>query len=214
MKRIDIMAGFTPEDVRVVAELLTCGKVGVIPTDTVYGLAALAADREAVARLLRIKRRPADRPFPVQVASLREAGIFALMDGPGVRALAERFWPGPLTMVLPRRPGGASALPFQAGESIGLRIPDDAFCASLIEHAGCLAVPSANILGAPAPSRTAEISPRLLEQIDFVVDAGACREGAESSVVELTGGAVRVLREGVIPAAEIMRVAAGSGRDG
>lgn len=213
MKRIDIMAGFTPEDVRVVAEMLTGGAVGVIPTDTVYGLAAVANDRSAVARVLEIKDRPADKPLTVQVASLREARLLAELDDTA-EALAERFWPGPLTMILPRRPGGAAGLPFQEAESIGLRIPDDDFCASLIEHAGYLVVPSANRRGMAAPVRAEEMSAELLEEVDFVVNAGACSGGVESTVVDLTGGAVRVKREGAVPAGEIARVAGGSRADG
>ncbi len=209
MRRIDIMAGFIPEDVRLVAGILSGGGVGVIPTDTVYGLAALATDAGAVGRLSKIKERPADRPMPVQVASTREAGMLAVLDRPA-SALAERFWPGPLTMVLPRRAGAGPKLPLQPEESIGLRIPDHDFCVSLIEHAGYLVVPSANPRGAAAPTSVAELAPELLEQIDFVVDGGTCPNGVESTVVDLTGGEVLVLREGAIPAEEIIR-AAGSG---
>ena len=212
MKRIDIMAGFTPDDVARAAAVLSEGGVGLIPTDTVYGLAALATHKAAVARVLDMKGRPADKPLPVQVASMRVANILAEADGPAAVTLAERFWPGALTLVLPRRTGPAAHLPSQPEESIGLRIPDDMFCVALIEHAGYLVVPSANPTGAPAPETLEQVSPEMIEAVDFVVNGGACQGGVESTVVDLTGNA-RVLREGAIPAADIMRALREAGVD-
>lgn len=203
MRHIDIMAGFEPADVEAVAAMLTGGGVGIIPTDTVYGLAAVAGDEAAVRRVLELKGRPADKPLPVQVATMREANILAEADGAEASALAERFWPGPLTMVLKRRPFAAE-LAFQDEKTIGLRIPDEMFCLSLIEHAGYLVVPSANPAGASAPATLGDVSGDLLDVVDFVVNAGACPCGVESTVVDLTAG-VRVLREGAIPAEDIDR---------
>jgi L-threonylcarbamoyladenylate synthase len=207
---IDIMAGFTPEDVERTAEVLLRGGLGLIPTDTVYGIAALATDEEAVRRVLRLKERSPDKPLPVHVASMREANILAKADGVTAMALADKFWPGALTMVLKRRTGPGTHLPLQPPESIGLRIPDNMFCLALIEHAGFLVVPSANPPGAPSPRTLQDIQAGIREELDFTVDAGACPLGVESTVVDLTGKAT-VLREGAIPAADIMRVLEGSG---
>ena len=200
MRRLDIMAGFGPQDVRLVSGMLQEGAVGIMPTDTVYGLAALATDEPAVARVLDIKRRPADKPLPVQVGTVREADLLADVGGPAA-ALAERFWPGPLTMVLPRRPGSLH-LPFQLEDSVALRVPDEMFCLAVLEHAGWLVVPSANRSGAPAPVTLREADPGLLEAVDFAVDAGACAAEMESTVVDLTGEP-RVVREGAVSAADI-----------
>lgn len=203
MYHLDIMAGFEPADVERVAAMLLEGAVGIIPTDTVYGIAALATDRGAVERVLGLKERPVDKPLPVHVATMREANMLAEADGPEASALAERFWPGPLTMVLRRRPHAAT-LPFQDEATIGLRIPDEMFCLSLIEHAGYLVVPSANPPEAAPPVTLTDVSEALLESVDFVVNAGACPCGVESTVVDLTAG-TRVLRQGAVPAAEITR---------
>jgi L-threonylcarbamoyladenylate synthase len=203
LKRIDIMAGFTPEDVERAAALLRDGGIGVVPTDTVYGLVALATHEGAVARILEMKGREAGKPLPVQVASIREANILARADGPAAVTLADRFWPGALTLVLPRRTGPAAHLPSQPEESIGIRIPDDMFCVALIEHASYLVAPSANPAGAPAPETLDAVAPEIMEAVDFAVNGGACPHGVESTVVDLTAG-VRVLREGAIAASEIM----------
>lgn len=209
--RIDIMAGFTPDDVERAAAVFRDGGVGVIPTDTVYGIAALASNEEAVARVLELKERSLDKPLPVHVASMREANVLAEADGPAAVALADRFWPGALTIVLARRTGPGSHLPLQPAESIGLRIPDNMFCLAIIEHAGFLVVPSANPPEAPAPRTLKEVPAGIMGEADLVVNAGACPLGVESTVVDLTGEAT-VLREGAIPAADIMEALEGLGR--
>ncbi len=212
MMRIDIMAGFSPGDVERAAAVLREGGVGVIPTDTVYGIAALARDKGAVSRVLDMKERPPYKPLPVQVASMLQADMLAVVDGPAFAALAEKFWPGPLTMVLPRKQAGPH-LAYQGLDTIGLRMPDNMFCISLIEHAGYLVVPSANPPGQPSPVSLSDVSPDILGNVDFVVEGGSCEVGVESTVVDLCGR-VRVLRVGAIPADEIYEAAeaAGEGR--
>jgi L-threonylcarbamoyladenylate synthase len=209
--RIDIMAGFMPEDVARAAQVIQDGGVGVVPTDTVYGIAASASNEKAVRKVLRLKERSPDKPFPVHVASMREANSLALADGPDAAALANSFWPGAVTIVLARRTGPGTHLPLQPAGSIGLRIPDSMFCLALIEHAGFLVVPSANSPGEPPPRTLGEVPAGIVEEVDFTVNAGACPLGIESTVVDLTGDAV-VLREGAVPQADIMKVLEGSGR--
>lgn len=211
MIHIDIMAGFNQEDVERASEVIRGGGVGIIPTDTVYGLAAAAEDEAAVARVLELKGRSPDKPLPVQVATMREVNMLAEAGGPAASALADRFWPGPLTMVL-RRKHGVLHLPFQGEETIGLRIPDEMFVLALIEHSGYLVAPSANLPGAPAPVTLDDIAPELLDKVDFVVNAGACSYGVESTVVDLTSG-VRILRTGALPAEDITRALRGGAAD-
>jgi L-threonylcarbamoyladenylate synthase len=208
--RIDIMAGFTPGDVERAAKALLGGGLGVIPTDTVYGIAALASNKEAVAKVFEIKQRSLDKPLPVHVASIREVNALAEADGAAAATLAARFWPGPLTIVLTRRTGPGTRLPLQPAESIGLRIPYDMFCLSLIEHAGYLVVPSANLPGAPSPRTLEDVPAGIIEQMDFVVNAGACPLGVESTVVDLIGEPA-VLREGAVPAADVLEMLEGLG---
>lgn len=207
MLRIRIEEGaFSPEDVERAAAELASGGVGVIPTDTVYGIAALASNEAAVGRVLRIKERPPGKPLPVQVASLQDANAIGIADSPAVAALAGRFWPGPLTIVMERRPG--VELPFQDPATIGVRVPASPLCIALIEKAGRLVVPSANAPGRPAPVTPSLIPAELLEAVDFLVDAGRCPLGVESTVVDVTGG-VRVVREGAIPGRDVDQAAGG-----
>ena len=189
------------------AGLLARGGIGVIPTDTVYGLAALASSEAAVERLESIKARPAEKPFPIHVPGMRQAERLAYLD-PVAGALARRFWPGPLTLVLPRRPG----VELSGGDAatIGLRVPDCWVCLALADVAGPLVVPSANFAGEPAPASFDQVSGALLELVDFAIDAGRCDGGVESTVADLTEG-IEVLREGAIPAAEVRRIAGAAG---
>jgi L-threonylcarbamoyladenylate synthase len=195
-------AGFSSGDVERAAEILLEGGVGIIPTDTVYGLAALAAHEGAVGRLLDIKNRPAGKPLPVHISNVADADKLTFADEPDAAALMEKFWPGPLTLVLRRRSG--VHLPFQRRESLGLRIPDNPFCRRLIKKAGFLVVPSANFSGDPPPASPDEVADGIMGLADFIVDGGTCGGGLESTVVDLTGG-LEVLREGAISAGEIMK---------
>jgi L-threonylcarbamoyladenylate synthase len=193
---------FSEKDVSACAAALRRGEVVIVPTDTVYGVAALATDEKAVERVLRIKDRAPDKPLPVQVASIADAQKLGETGTPEAAALMEEFWPGALTIVMPRRHG--MDLPFQGGTSIGIRMPASRFCLAVIEAAGFLVVPSANPPGEPAPTSVDQIAPRIIDAVDLVVDAGACPGGVESTVVDVTSG-LEVLREGAIPSASIAR---------
>ncbi|MBK5092305.1 MAG: threonylcarbamoyl-AMP synthase [Actinobacteria bacterium] len=195
-------AGFSSSDVERAAEILAGGGVGIIPTDTVYGLTALASHEGAVKRLLDIKDRPAGKPPPVQISEAADAHMLTFAEKPDAVALMKKFWPGPLTIVLRRREG--VDLPFQERESLALRMPDNSFCLELIRAAGFLVVPSANRSGEPPPVSVEEVAHEVVGLVDFVVDGGACKSGAESTVVDLTGG-LQVLREGAITREEIER---------
>ena len=201
-------AGFSSGDVERVAQILASGGVGIIPTDTVYGLAALAAHDGAVRRLLEIKGRPAGKPPPVQISNVADADRLTFAGEPDAVALMEKFWPGPLTLVLRRREG--IDLPFQESESLGLRMPDNDFCLRLIDAAGFLAVPSANRSGEPPPASAEEVAREIVGLADFIVDGGVCGGGVESTVVDLTGE-LQVLREGAVTREEIERALGISG---
>ncbi|MBN1288869.1 MAG: L-threonylcarbamoyladenylate synthase, partial [Actinobacteria bacterium] len=145
MLRINITGGFSRRDVEVIAGLLNKGGLGIIPTDTVYGIAALATHQEAVRRLLYIKKRPEEKPLPLHSPSAHRAGDIAVLDQEPGRTLATAFWPGGLTLVLDRKPG--VELPFQKPDTVGVRVPDNKFCRALLEKVGYLVVPSANTAG-------------------------------------------------------------------
>ena len=181
-------------------ELRRGAAVGV-PTDTVYGLAADAADAAAVQRLFELKERPDDRSIAVLVADLAAAETLVEFT-PAARRLAERFWPGPLTIVAARRPKAPPHL--GTGATIGVRLPDDDIMRA-IAAPGPVAVTSANLHGDPTPT-TAQGVAELFPTLSLVVDAGP-RPGASSTVVDMSAAAPVVLRQGPISLDEILAAA-------
>lgn len=169
-----------------------------VPTDTVYGLAADAADADAIQRLFDLKERPADRSIAVLVADL--AGAETLVEvNLSARRLADRFWPGPLTVVAGRTAEAPSHL--GSGSTIGVRVPDDDIMRA-IAGPGPLAVTSANLHGGPTPA-TAQGVADLFPTLSLIVDGGP-RPGASSTVVDVTGAIPVILREGPISLDEIL----------
>lgn len=198
-----------PADVvRRAAEVVRTGGAVAVPTDTVYGLAASPAVEGATARLFALKGRAADVPLAVLCASPDEA--LALADPAAVRAevrrIAARLWPGPLTLVLPRRPGLGYELGEPAG-TIGVRCPDHALLRALTAETGPLATTSANHHGRPTPETAAEVAALFPSGLDLVLDGGPCA-GRPSTVVDATGPAWRVLRAGALSLADVEAAAA------
>lgn len=190
-------------DVAAAADALAAGDAVVIPTDTVYGLAAVAEDPAAAARLFEIKQRPAHAALPVLVADAEQA--FALCgEVPDLaRRLAARHWPGPLTLVLPRRPGLQLDLGGVDDGTIGVRVPSHPVPVELARRVGALAATSANLHGRRTPTTAAGVRAELPEGVRVVVDGGTC-DGAPSTVVSVSEwGDVTVLREGRIPSTSL-----------
>ena len=186
-------------------KLLASGEVIGVPTDTVYGLAAAASDEAAVRQLFKMKHRPYERSVAILVADLAAASGLARLLAPA-RRLAARYWPGPLTLVAPRTPGA----PEHLGDSttIGVRVPAEHLVSALAVN-GPLAVTSANLHGQPTPATARQVS-RLFPALPLVLDGGR-RPGRASTVVDVTRPVPRVLRQGPVPGAEIVAVAAGAG---
>jgi L-threonylcarbamoyladenylate synthase len=170
------------------------------PTETVYGLGADATSDRAVAAIYAAKRRPRHNPLIVHVASAAAARRLARFDN-RANALARRFWPGPLTLVLPRRPGTRLSRLATAGLStVAVRMPDNPVALKLIRAAGRpLAAPSANRSGAVSPTRARHVHLSLGSRVGIVLDGGPCRIGVESTVVDLAGRKARLLRPGGVP---------------
>ena len=182
------------------------GLVG-LPTDTVYGLAADATCDAAVERVFRAKGRPGDKPLIALVDTVPMAEACADFPPPG-RALADAFWPGPLTLVLPRAAGcPLSPLVHRAAPGVSLRIPGNEIARALVSAAGCpLTAPSANPSGAPSPLTAAEVAAGLGASVTLVIDGGRADGSLASTLVDLTGETPRLLRAGVVSAAAIERV--------
>lgn len=174
-----------------IVEALGAGDVAVVPTDTVYGLAGVPTNPGAVTRIFKLKGRPEDKPLPVLGNGVGQLESVARFDDLALR-LAEAFWPGPLTIVLPRAPGFAADLGGSQVDTVAVRVPDRELCLSLLRATGPLAVTSANLSGRP-PATTAEQARALFDSIP-VLDGGAC-DGSPSTIVDLVGSP-KILRSG------------------
>jgi L-threonylcarbamoyladenylate synthase len=185
------------------AAIILAGGIVAVPTETVYGLAADATDADAVARIYAAKGRPSFNPLIVHVADLAAAERIAVFDT-DARALAEAFWPGPLTLVLPvRREAGIASLVTAGLDTIAIRVPHHRAMQALIAAtARPLAAPSANASGAISPTRAAHVAASLGKRVPMIIDDGACPAGVESTIV--AGRAI--LRPGPISTVEISRV--------
>lgn len=186
------------------ARILRAGGLVAFPTETVYGLGADATSEAAVARIFAAKGRPSFNPLIAHVsclASAQEQGVFS----PEALRLAEMFWPGPLTLVLPLSPGATVCALARAGQpSIALRIPSHPVALSLIEAVGRpLAAPSANRSGRVSPVTASHVAHDLGAEIDLILDAGACPLGVESTIVACLDERPRLLRPGGISRADL-----------
>ncbi len=213
----------SPENLERTARRLLAGGLVAIPTETVYGLAANAADGTAVARVFAAKERPSFDPLivhtrPVDRDAIETLGDRGIVDASSVPAadrecverLARSFWPGPLTVVLPRGTGvadlAASGLP-----TVAVRVPRHPVALALLARVGFpLAAPSANRFGRISPTRAEDVRAELGDRVDLILDGGRCEVGVESTIVAVDRGRLRLLRPGGVSPAEIER-AAGTG---
>ncbi len=194
-------APFGAEAIARAAALIAAGRPVAVPTETVYGLAADARNPQAVARIYAAKGRPDFNPLIVHVPTLAMAETLGEF-GTAERALATRFWPGPLTLVVPRTPGCPVASVATAGlDTIALRVPGHRAMQALLAASGApLAAPSANASGRVSPTRAEHVLASLAGRIDLVIDDGATSAGVESTIARVKNGAVEILRPGPVTA--------------
>ncbi len=187
-------------------ELLRAGEVVALPTETVYGLAANALDKKAVAKIFQIKNRPANNPIIVHIASVEMAKRCVTVWPDPAEKLARAFWPGPLTIVLPcakKIPGIVTA----GGKTVGVRWPGHPFIQAVIRECGFpLAAPSANLSGHVSPTNAEHVHRQLGDKISLIVDGGQSQVGIESAVLDLTVSPPQVLRPGMIHAVSLEAV--------
>jgi L-threonylcarbamoyladenylate synthase len=186
------------------AALLRAGELVAFPTDTVYGVGAIAWDREAVGKLYVAKLRALEKAIPILLADPSDLDQVAREVSPAARRLAERFWPGPLTIVVPK----AAQVPDEVtagGASLAVRVPDHPLARAVIRAAGApLAATSANLSGGPSPVTAEEVAAQLAGRIAMILDGGRCPGGVASTVVDLTGPSPLILRPGPISLEEIL----------
>ena len=193
----------TAADVERAAAILARGGLLGIPTETVYGLGANGLDPEAVAHIFEAKGRPQDNPLILHVPSAEWLARYCADIPAAAYTLAERFWPGPLTMILRRKPVVPDAV--TAGlDTVGMRCPAHPVCRAIIAAAGVpVAAPSGNTSGRPSPTNMADMLEDMDGKIDGIVDGGPCAVGVESTIIDLTEEPPRLLRPGGVTLEEL-----------
>ena len=203
-----------PAQIRRAVAVLCAGGLVAFPTETVYGLAADADQDAAVAAIFRAKGRPADHPLILHVAHAGAVAAWASEIPAAARALIDRFWPGPLTLILPRS-GRASDVVTGGQDTVGIRCPSHPWAQALLrgfaaargDEAAALAAPSANRYGRISPTCAAHVRADLGQKpggrVDLILDGGECELGIESTIVDFATGAARILRPGSIRAEQV-----------
>jgi L-threonylcarbamoyladenylate synthase len=196
-----------PADIEIAAGALRAGRLVAFPTETVYGLGAVATNDRAVAAIFAAKQRPRFNPLIVHVAN-RAAATSLGSWNEAAEHVAARFWPGPLTLVLPRAPGSPLSLLVSAGlDTVALRVPAHPVAHALLEATVLpVAAPSANRAGEISPTTADHVEAALGDRVDVILDGGRCPIGLESTVVDLTGPAPRLLRPGGLIRAKLEAV--------
>ena len=191
------------ESIQAALKILREGGLVAFPTDTVYGVGALAFDGKAVESIYKAKDRPIEKAIPVLIADAVDMEKVG-MDIPDVAyQLAARFWPGPLTCIIPKQPTLPASV--SATDTVGVRVPDHETARALLRAAGPMAVTSANTSGQPSPSTAQEVFTQLGGRIDLIIDGGTTPGGVPSTLVDCTGEDLKILREGPITLEEIRR---------
>ncbi len=194
------------KSLKLAGQAIAAGKLVVIPTETVYGLGADAFNPDAVARVFEAKRRPSFDPLIVHIARLDQIDRLVSKFTSKARLLAENLWPGPLTLVLPKR-SEVPGIVTSGLDTVAVRFPSQVLARKIIEYSGTVvAAPSANPFGYVSPTTAHHVARSLGDRVDFIVDGGACEVGLESSVLDMAGPAPRLLRPGGMPLERIQEL--------
>ena len=196
-----------PNVLRYAVDVLRYGGLVAFPTDTVYGVGALAFHREAVMRLYTVKGRSTDKAIAVLLGREADLGQVTSALTPAAQRLAAKFWPGSITLVVPKHPQLPEAI--SSTPTVGVRMPDHDFARRLLTLTGPMAVTSANRSGEPNAQTAADVLAQLDGRIELVLDGGRVPGGVPSTVVDCTSAEPHILRDGPISAAAIAAAAAG-----
>jgi len=202
MMKTKILSASSAEAIPRALEILKEGKLVAFPTDTVYGVGALAFDGKAVESIYAAKDRPVEKAIPVLIGDSEDLEMVGAEIPHSAHRLASRFWPGPLTILVPRR----AELPesVSATSTVGVRVPDHEVARALLRAAGPMAVTSANISGAQSPVTAEEVYQQLAGRIDLILDGGKTPGGVPSTLVDSTTSQLKVLRKGPISLPELL----------
>ena len=197
-----ILSAFVAENIDLAAMVLRRGGLVAFPTDTVYGLAAAAFDSRAVTEIYQAKRRAPEKSIPVLLADSTELELVADPIPPAALNLASRFWPGPLTIVVPKHQAVPLAV---ANDTVGVRIPDHDVARAILSRTGPLAVTSANVSGAVNPTTAQDVLAQLEGRIQLVLDGGRAPGGVPSTVVDCSNSELTILRPGPLSLEQLLQ---------
>ena len=193
------------QDLRLAGEIIAAGGLVAFPTKTVYGLGADALDPDAVRKIYEAKGRPSDNPTIVHIADESALKQLTWRVTPDMQRLARKYWPGPLTMVVPRRETVPNVTTGNL-DTVGVRMPDHVTARALIQAAGCpIAAPSANLSGKPSPTTVEHVIDDMDGRIDAIIRSTPCTIGIESTVIDMTGELPMILRPGFITREDVAR---------
>jgi L-threonylcarbamoyladenylate synthase len=202
--KTELLPSQDPETIGRALAILRSGGLVAFPTDTVYGVGALAFNSDAVMGIYKAKDRSDEKAIPVLIAEQLDLAKVALQVPDAAKRLAGAFWPGALTLVVLKHPDLAESV--SATKTVGVRVPDHAVARALLQAAGPLAVTSANISGQPSPSTAQEVLAQLGGRIALIIDGGKTPGGIPSTVVDCVEANVRILRPGPVSREKIMAV--------
>jgi L-threonylcarbamoyladenylate synthase len=200
--KTQIVPAISPNALPLALDILNSGGLVAFPTDTVYGVGALAFDGKAIESIYVAKDRPMEKAIPILIADLEDMEKVGMDIPKTTYTLASRFWPGPLTCIIPKRPTLPEAV--SATSTVGVRVPDHEVARALLRSAGPMAVTSANISGQPSPSTAEEVYAQLNGRIPLIIDGGRIPGGVPSTVVDCSTNELKILREGPITAQELL----------
>ena len=196
-----IIDAHSPGAIRLALDILKSGGLVAFPTDTVYGVGSLAFDGKAVESIYFAKDRPVEKAIPVLLGDANDLDKVASKVPAMARRLAARFWPGPLTLVIPKKPTLPGSV--SATGTVGVRVPDHPVARALLRAAGPMAVTSANISGRASPSAAEEVLVQLGGRIEIILDGGKTPGGMPSTIVDCTVSEPVILRAGPVALSEI-----------
>jgi len=197
-----IVSANSPDAIQRAIHILNNGGLVAFPTDTVYGVGALVFDDNAVRSIYIAKDRPIEKAIPVLMADAADMEKVGMNIPAIAHQLAARFFPGPLTCIIPKKPTLPESV--SATSTVGVRVPDHEVARALLRAAGPMAVTSANISGQASPSTAEEVFAQLGGRIELIIDGGKTPGGVPSTVVDCTGNEIKILREGPIGLTEIL----------
>lgn len=202
--KTEILPAGESESIQYAVRILRAGGLVAFPTDTVYGLGALAFDGQAIERIYIAKERPDEKAIPILLADVDDLIKVSVDVSPLALKLATRFWPGPLTLVMPKHPDLPDAV--SSTLTVGVRVPDHAIARLLLRSSGPLAVTSANLSGRPNPVTAQEVLEQLGGRIELILDGGQTPGGIPSTVVNCLGTEPVILRQGPVTMEQISKL--------